>query len=41
MGMSNEEWHKMESSHNLNEKIRKMALKKELLDPQRWKEHRE
>jgi hypothetical protein len=33
MGMSNEEWHKMESSHNLSEKIRKMALKKELVKP--------
>ena len=38
MGMSNEEWHRMESSHNLSEKILKMALKKELLDPQRLKE---
>ena len=33
MGMSNEEWHRMESSPNLNEKIKKMALKKELVKP--------
>ena len=33
MGMSNEEWHRMESSPNLNDKIKKMALKKELVKP--------
>ena len=27
MGMSNEEWHRMENSPNINEKIRKMAKK--------------
>ena len=32
MGMSNEEWHRMESSSNINEKIRKMAKKKELVE---------
>jgi predicted RNA-binding Zn-ribbon protein involved in translation (DUF1610 family) len=31
MGMSNEEWHRMENSPNLSEKIKKMAWKKELL----------
>jgi ribosomal protein S27AE len=31
MGMSNEDWHRMESSSNLSEKIRKMALKRELV----------
>ena len=33
MGMSNEEWHRMESSSNLNLKIKKMAIVKELVDP--------
>jgi phage FluMu protein Com len=33
MGMSNEEWHRMENSKNLNEKIKKMALEKELVKP--------
>ena len=33
MGMSNEEWHRMESSPNLNDKIKKMAIKKELVKP--------
>jgi ribosomal protein L37E len=32
MGMSNEEWHRMESSPNLSEKIRKMAIKKGLVE---------
>jgi ribosomal protein L37E len=32
MGMSNEEWHRMESSPNLGEKIKKMAKKKGLVD---------
>jgi predicted RNA-binding Zn-ribbon protein involved in translation (DUF1610 family) len=27
MGMSNSDWHKMENSPNLNEKIKKMAIK--------------
>jgi len=31
MGMSNEEWHRMESSTNLNGKIKKMAIVKELV----------
>jgi ribosomal protein S27AE len=31
MGMSNEEWHRMESSPNINQKIKKMAMKKDLL----------
>ncbi len=31
MGMSNDEWHRMENSPNINAKIKKMALKKELL----------
>ena len=32
MGMSGAEWHTMENSPNLNEKIKKMAIKKELVD---------
>jgi predicted RNA-binding Zn-ribbon protein involved in translation (DUF1610 family) len=28
MGMSNEEWHRMENSPNLNGKIKKMAIRK-------------
>jgi len=28
MGMSNEDWHRMENSPNLNEKIKKMAIEK-------------
>ncbi len=28
MGMSNEEWHRMQNSKNINEKIKKMAEKK-------------
>jgi hypothetical protein len=32
MGMSNEEWHRMESSPNLGEKIKKMAMKKGLVN---------
>ena len=31
MGMSNEEWHSMENSPNLNQKIKKMAIKRELV----------
>ena len=31
MGMSNDDWHRMENSPNINEKIKKMAWKKELL----------
>ncbi len=31
MGMSNEEWHRMENSPNLNAKIKKMAQEKDLL----------
>ncbi|MGA2917997.1 hypothetical protein [Methanoregula sp.] len=34
MGMSNDEWHRMENSPNVNEKIKKMARKKELLNVQ-------
>ena len=33
MGMSNDEWHRIENSHNINEKIKKMAIKQELLKP--------
>lgn len=29
MGMSNDEWHRMENSPNINEKIKKMASKKD------------
>jgi ribosomal protein S27AE len=32
MGMSNEEWHRMESSSNLNQKIKKMAITKGLVE---------
>jgi ribosomal protein L37AE/L43A len=31
MGMSNEEWHRMENSLNINEKIKKMAIKRDLV----------
>jgi ribosomal protein L37AE/L43A len=31
MGMSNEEWHRMENSSNLNNKIKKMAIKRDLV----------
>jgi hypothetical protein len=31
MGMSNSDWHRMKNSPNINEKIKKMAIKKELL----------
>jgi predicted RNA-binding Zn-ribbon protein involved in translation (DUF1610 family) len=31
MGMSNEEWHRMESSSNINDKIKKMAIRRELV----------
>ncbi|MCK9590570.1 MAG: hypothetical protein M0Q91_00990 [Methanoregula sp.] len=31
MGMSGEEWHRMENSLNINEKIKKMAIKKDLV----------
>ena len=31
MGMSNDDWHRMKNSPNINEKIKKMAWKKELL----------
>jgi ribosomal protein S27AE len=30
IGMSKDEWHKMENSPNLNEKIKKMVIKKDL-----------
>ncbi|MFA6226666.1 MAG: hypothetical protein WC620_10980 [Methanoregula sp.] len=33
MGMSNEEWHRMENSPNISEKIKKMAVQKELVKP--------
>jgi hypothetical protein len=29
--MSNQEWHRMENSSNINEKIKKMAIKRELV----------
>ena len=32
MGMSNDEWHGMENSPNLHEKIKKMAKKKKILE---------
>ena len=32
MGMSNDEWHSMQNSPNLNEKIIKMAKKKKILE---------
>jgi hypothetical protein len=31
MGMSNSDWHRMKNSPNINEKIKKMAIKKGLL----------
>jgi ribosomal protein S27AE len=31
MGMSNDDWHRMENSPNINEKMKKMAGKKDLL----------
>ncbi|HWS22096.1 MAG TPA: hypothetical protein VN227_05615 [Methanoregula sp.] len=31
MGMSNADWHRMENSPNINEKIKKMAWKKDLV----------
>jgi ribosomal protein S27AE len=31
MGMSNDDWHRMENSPNINEKIKKMAWKKDLV----------
>lgn len=34
MGMSNEEWHRMENSPNISEKIKKMAMKKDLVKVQ-------
>lgn len=33
MGMSNADWHRMKNSPNIEQKIKKMALKKELLKP--------
>jgi len=33
MGMSNEEWHRMENSKNLNKDIKTMAIDKELVKP--------
>lgn len=33
MGMSNEDWHKMENSRNLSEKIKKMAIQKKMVHP--------
>jgi hypothetical protein len=35
MGMSNEEWHRMENSKNISEKIKKMAIKKDLVKVQK------
>lgn len=34
MGMSHDEWHRMENSPNINEKIKKMAMKKDLVEVQ-------
>jgi hypothetical protein len=34
MGMSNQDWHRMENSHNINEKIKKMAIKRGILKVQ-------
>lgn len=34
MGMSNEEWHRMENSANISEKIKKMAIKRDLVKVQ-------
>ena len=34
MGMSNEEWHRMENSANLNKKIKKMAIEKGIVKVQ-------
>ncbi len=31
MGMSNEEWHRLENSLNINEKIKKMAIKRDIV----------
>jgi len=31
MGMSNEEWHRMENSPNISQKIKKMAITRELV----------
>jgi hypothetical protein len=31
MGMSNDDWHRMENSRNIDEKIRKMAIKRGIL----------
>lgn len=33
MGMSYADWHLMENSHNINEKIKKMAIKKDIVKP--------
>ena len=33
MGMSYEDWRHMENSHNINEKIKKMAIKRDLVRP--------
>jgi len=35
MGMSNEEWHRMENSENISEKIKKMAIKRDLVKVQK------
>ncbi len=32
MGMSNDDWHRMKNSPNIGQKIKKMAMKKELLE---------
>ncbi len=34
MGMSHDEWHRMENSQNINEKIKKMAIKRDLVKVQ-------
>ena len=33
MGLSYADWHLMENSHNINEKIKKMAIKRDLVKP--------
>ena len=34
MGMSNDDWHRMKNSPNINEKLKKMAFKKDLIKEQ-------
>jgi hypothetical protein len=39
MGMSNDDWHRMENSRNIDEKIRKMAIKRGILKVEHLKHH--